>query len=81
MVLILEVLLIFWKTISHIFKFDFDDAVISVCIDDWHFKDNNVTYLLTCFMVSMPIQQFTSCFYVIPKEHGFFKHNHNYEAS
>ena len=25
-----------------------------------------------CFMISMPIQQFTSCFYVIPMEHHFF---------
>ena len=77
MVLILEVLLCAWKLASDIFKFDFDEAVISRCIDEWHFKDNSVTYLLTCFMISMPIQQFTSCFYVIPKEHGFFNHDHN----
>lgn len=77
MVLILEFLLIFWKILSDLVKFDFDDAFMSECIDEWHYKDSNVTYLLTCFMISMPIQQFTSCFYVIPSEHGFFKHDHN----
>jgi hypothetical protein len=29
--------------------------------------------LLMCFIISMPIQQFTSCFYVIPNEHKFFE--------
>jgi hypothetical protein len=55
MVLVLEILLIFWKSISDIFKFDFDEAVIATCIDEWHYQDSKVTYLLTVFMVSMPI--------------------------
>jgi len=77
MVLFLEILLVLWKIIVDIYMGQFDAAFESECIDEWHYKDSNVTYLLTCFMISMPIQQFTSCFYVIPQEHGFFKHDHN----
>ena len=54
-------------------KVEFDDSVVAQCTGDWYFKDSSVTMLLTCFMISMPIQQFTSCFYVIPNEHKFFE--------
>ena len=76
-VLIIEILLIGWKLGSYFWKLSFDDAIKSQCTDHWHFKDSSITELLTCFMISMPIQQFISCFYVIPLEHGFFsERNH-----
>lgn len=71
--LLIQVALIGWKVISFVQKFEFDDSVKAQCTDDWYFKDSSITMLLTCFMISMPIQQFTSCFYVIPMEHKFFE--------
>ena len=70
--LVIQVLLITWQVLTSVLGFQFDDSVKSQCKDNWHFQDSNVSMLLTCFMISMPIQQFTSCFYVIPMEHGFF---------
>ena len=71
--LIIQILLLGWKLISYIQKYEFDTSVIAQCTDDWYFQDSSVTMLLACFMISMPIQQFTSCFYVIPMEHKFFE--------
>lgn len=71
--LAIQVLLVSWKTFSYVYSLEFDDSVKSQCTDSWYFQDSSVTMLLTCFMVSMPIQQFTSCFYVIPMEHKFFE--------
>ena len=71
--LVIQVLLISWKMISYVKKFEFDESVKSQCTGDWFFKDSSITMLLTCFMISMPIQQFTSCFYVIPNEHKYFE--------
>tara|TARA_B110001450_G_C17611455_1_gene477465 strand:+ start:738 stop:1034 length:297 start_codon:yes stop_codon:yes gene_type:complete len=71
--LAIQILLISWKIISFVKKFEFDDSVVATCHDNWHFKDSSITMLLMCFMISMPIQQFTSCFYVIPNEHKFFE--------
>ena len=70
---IIQVLLLSWKIFSYVKKVEFDDSVKAQCTGDWYFKDSSVTMLLTCFMISMPIQQFTSCFYVIPNEHKFFE--------
>jgi len=71
--LVIQILLIGWKVISFVKKFEFDDSVKSQCTGEWYFKDSSITMLLMCFMISMPIQQFTSCFYVIPNEHKFFE--------
>jgi hypothetical protein len=70
--LIIQILLIVYQLLTSVLGFNIDDAVKNQCVDSWHFKDSNVSALLNCFMISMPIQQFTSCFYIIPMEHKFF---------
>ena len=80
--LVIQFLLIGWKVFSFVAKLEFDESVMSHCTDDWYFKDSSITMLLTCFMISMPIQQFLSCFYVIPMEHKFFEQSkENLEAA
>ena len=40
--------------------------------DSWWRKDSYVTQMLNCVLLSLPLQQFISCYYTIPMQHGFF---------
>jgi hypothetical protein len=53
--LVIQILLVAWKTWSFVAKLEFDDSVKAQCTGDWYFKDSSVTMLLVCFMISMPI--------------------------
>ena len=35
-------------------------------------KDSTISQFLMVILLSLPIQQFISCFYVIPDQYGFF---------
>jgi len=35
-------------------------------------KDSFITQMLNCIAFSLPLQQFISCFYVIPNQYGLF---------
>jgi hypothetical protein len=53
---VIQVLLLGWKTFGFVAKLEFDESVASKCTGDWYFKDSSVTMLLVSFMISMPIQ-------------------------
>jgi hypothetical protein len=40
--------------------------------DGSYLLDSHLTELLVIFELSLPIQQFISCFYTIPLQYGFF---------
>ena len=37
-------------------------------------KDSAVSQFLMCILMSLPIQQFISCFYVLPDQYNFFNY-------
>ena len=39
-------------------------------------KDSFVTQMLNCVAFSLPLQQFISCFYVIPQQYNMFSAEH-----
>ena len=39
----------------------------------WYKADSSITQLFACSILACPIQQFISCFYVIPERYGFFE--------
>lgn len=39
-------------------------------------KDSFVTQMLNCVAFSLPLQQFISCFYVIPQQYNMFSTEH-----
>jgi len=45
-------------------------------IRGYKMKDSSVSQFLMCLLISLPIQQFISCFYTIPDQYDFFAYSY-----